>query len=150
MNANIHIQVEDFDVSDEVEALTLEQSQIGAVATFTGYVREDDGLTALTLEHYPGMTEHEIARIANDAANRWQLTGVTIIHRVGRLKVGERIVLVAVAASHRGAAFAACEFLMDYLKTRAPFWKQEERGGTTGWVEARTSDDAAAERWRKT
>ena len=149
MNANIHIQAEDFDVSDEVEALTTEKPGIGAVATFTGFVRGDDGLTALTLEHYPGMTEHEIARIAAQAAERWSLAGVTIIHRVGRLEVGARIVLVAVAASHRGAAFAACEFLMDYLKTRAPFWKQEERGGKIDWVEARDSDDAAAERWRK-
>ena len=149
MSANIHIQVEDFDVSDEVEALTLAGQGIGAVASFVGYVRGDDGLTALTLEHYPGMTEREIARIAEEAASRWKLNGVTIIHRVGRLEVGERIVLVAVASSHRGAAFEACEFLMDYLKTRAPFWKLEERGGTTAWVEARTSDDAAAERWRK-
>ena len=149
MNANIHIQVEDFDVSDEVDALTAGQPHIGAVATFTGYVRGDDGLLALTLEHYPGMTEHEIARIAAQAQSRWNLTGVTIIHRVGRLEVGERIVLVAVSSSHRAAAFEACAFLMDYLKTRAPFWKQEERGGTTSWVEAKSSDDAAAERWRK-
>ena len=149
MSANIHIQVEDFDVSDEVDALTAEAPQTGAVATFTGYVRGDNGLTALTLEHYPGMTEHEISRIAGDAAKRWSLTGVTIIHRVGRLEVGERIVLVAVASSHRAAAFEACEFLMDYLKTRAPFWKLEERGGQSSWVEAKASDDAAAERWRK-
>lgn len=149
MNANIHIQAEDFDVSDEVEALTAAQPSTGAVATFTGYVRGDGGLTALTLEHYPGMTEQEIARIAAEAAERWKLVSVTIIHRVGRLEVGERIVLVAVAASHRGAAFAACEFLMDYLKTRAPFWKQEERDGKVDWVEARETDDAAAERWRK-
>jgi molybdopterin synthase catalytic subunit len=149
MSANIHIQAEDFDVSDEVEALTAGQPATGAVATFTGYVRGGDGLTALTLEHYPGMTEHEIARIAADAAKRWRLTGVTIIHRIGRLEVSERIVLVAVASAHRGAAFEACEFLMDYLKTRAPFWKQEERDGTSDWVEAKDSDDAAAERWRK-
>jgi molybdopterin synthase catalytic subunit len=149
MSANIHIQVEDFDVSDEINALTAEAPLTGAVATFTGYVRGDDGLTALTLEHYPGMTEHEISRIAADAAKRWSLTGVTIIHRVGRLEVGERIVLVAVASGHRAAAFEACEFLMDYLKTRAPFWKLEERGDQSGWVEAKASDDAAAERWRK-
>ena len=148
MSANIHIQSEDFDVSDEIEALTAGEPNIGAVATFTGHVRGDDGLTALTLEHYPGMTEHEIARIAAEAASRWNLTGVTIIHRVGRLKVGERIVLVAVSSSHRAAAFEACAFLMDYLKTRAPFWKQEERGGTKSWVESKASDDAAAERWR--
>ena len=149
MTANIHIQIEDFDVSDEVEALTHSGPHIGAVASFIGYVRGDDGLTALTLEHYPGMTEQEIARIAAEAASRWTLTGVTIIHRVGRLEVGERIVLVAVASPHRGAAFEACEFLMDYLKTRAPFWKQEERGSQARWVEAKPSDDAAAERWRK-
>jgi molybdopterin synthase catalytic subunit len=150
MSANIHIQVEDFDVAEEIEALTRENpAATGAVATFTGYVRGDDGLGALTLEHYPGMTEREIARIAAEAQARWKFSGVTIIHRVGRMKVGERIVLVAVASSHRAAAFEACEFLMDYLKTRAPFWKQEERGGAASWVEARSSDDAAAERWRK-
>jgi len=149
MNTNIHIQVEDFDVSEEIDALTAEAPRIGAVATFTGYVRGDDGLTALTLEHYPGMTEGEIARIAAEAASRWSVAGVTIIHRIGRLEVGQRIVLVAVAASHRGAAFAACEFLMDYLKTRAPFWKMEERENETGWVEAKASDDAAAGRWRE-
>ena len=149
MSTNVHIQAEDFDVSDEVAALTAEQPATGAVATFTGYVRGERGLTSLSLEHYPGMTEREIARIAADAAKRWSLGGVTIIHRVGRLEVGERIVLVVVAASHRGAAFEACEFLMDYLKTRAPFWKQEERDGKNNWVEAKQSDDAAAERWRK-
>jgi molybdopterin synthase catalytic subunit len=150
MSANIHIQTEDFDVSEEVDALTRDDpAATGAVATFTGYVRGDDGLKALTLEHYPGMTEREIARIAAEAGKRWPLSGVTIIHRVGRLKVGERIVLVAVASSHRAAAFAACEFLMDFLKTRAPFWKREERGGAAEWVEAKSSDDAAAERWRK-
>ena len=147
MSVNIHIQAEDFFVADEIEALTNETT--GAVASFIGLVRGDDGLTALTLEHYPGMTEREIARIAGEAGKRWPLEGITIIHRVGRLEVGERIVLVAVAASHRGAAFSACEFLMDYLKTQAPFWKQEERGGQTNWVEHRASDAAAAERWRK-
>ena len=122
MTINVHIQAEDFDVTDEVAALTTDGT--GAVASFVGLVRGGDDLTALTLEHYPGMTEREIARIAAEAAGRWPLIGVTIIHRVGRLAVGERIVLVAVASSHRGAAFAACEFLMDYPKTRAPFWKQ--------------------------
>jgi len=147
MIANIHIQNEDFDLGDEVEALSGDGT--GAVATFIGLVRGDDGLTALTLEHYPGMTEREIARIAQEAQTRWPLSGITIIHRVGRLAVGERIVLVAVGAAHRGSAFEACQFLMDYLKTRAPFWKQEERDGTVDWVEARDSDDAAADRWRK-
>jgi molybdopterin synthase catalytic subunit len=150
MSTNIHIQVEDFDVAEEIDALTRENpAATGAVATFTGTVRGDDGLTALTLEHYPGMTEREIARIAAEAEKRWPVSGITIIHRVGRLKVGERIVLVAVASSHRAAAFAACQFLMDFLKTLAPFWKQEERGDGIAWVEARSSDDAAAERWRK-
>ena len=149
MSAHIQVKVEDFDVSDEIDALTDEAPETGAVAAFTGYVRGDTGLTALTLEHYPGMTEHEIARIVADAQARWNLTGITIIHRVGRLKVGERIVLVAVASAHRAAAFEACEFLMDYLKNRAPFWKLEERGGNAGWVEARAVDDAAAERWQK-
>jgi len=111
-------------------------------------VRKEGDLTALSLEHYPGMTEREIARIVDDAQQRWPLLGLRIIHRIGRLMPGEKIVLVAVAAAHRSAAFEACEFLMDYLKTRAPFWKQEERGGKTQWVEARDSDGKAAERWR--
>ena len=147
MIVNIHIQNEDFDLNDEIEALAGDGT--GAVATFVGLVRGGDGLTALTLEHYPGMTEREIARIAQEAQGRWTLSGITIIHRIGRLEVGERIVLVAVAAAHRGSAFEACQFLMDYLKTRAPFWKQEERDGTSAWVEARGSDSAAADRWRK-
>jgi len=148
MSAVIHVRVqpEPFDVNDELEALA--GDGVGAVATFTGYVRGDGGLTAMTLEHYPGMTEREIAHCAEDASARWPLTGVTVIHRVGRLKTGDPIVLVATASAHRAAAFEACEFLMDYLKTRAPFWKQEERGEGKAWVEARASDDAAAERWR--
>ncbi len=149
MNTNIHIQAEDFDVSDEIEALTAEVPQTGAVATFVGLVRGGDDLTALTLEHYPGMTERQIARIAEDANNRWTLTGITIIHRIGRMEPGERIVFVAVASAHRAAAFEACEYLMDFLKTKAPFWKQEERGGAVQWVEAKLSDEAAAERWRR-
>ena len=146
MIVNIHIQREDFDLADEVEALTAETT--GAVASFVGLVRGGDGLDALVLEHYPGMTEREIGRIVEEAGARWPLDGVTVIHRVGRLAVGTRIVLVAVAAAHRGAAFEACQFVMDYLKTRAPFWKREERGGESRWVEAKTSDDAAAARWR--
>jgi molybdopterin synthase catalytic subunit len=142
----IRIQREDFDIGAEIAALDAEDT--GAVATFTGKVRQEGDLTALTLEHYPGMTEREIARIVDDAQTRWPLLGVTIIHRIGRLMPGEKIVLVAVAASHRSAAFQACEFLMDYLKTRAPFWKQEERNGAAQWVEARPSDNRAAERWR--
>ena len=148
MKHNIHIQKEDFDLNDEIDALLCDET--GAVATFTGLVRGGDDLTALLLEHYPGMTEREIERIAEEVARRWQLQGMTIIHRVGRLEVGARIVLVIAVAAHRGAAFEACNFLMDYLKTRAPFWKQEERGGEVRWVEARASDDAAVERWRRT
>lgn len=145
----IRIQHEDFDVAAELAALTWRGSAIGAVATFTGHVRADDGLVALTLEHYPAMTEGEIARHVAQAEKRWPLLGVAVIHRVGRLVPGERIVFVGVAASRRGDAFAACEFLIDYLKVRAPFWKQEEREGATAWVEAKPGDDAAAERWRK-
>ena len=146
MSVRISIQQGDFDIGAEVAELDAENT--GAVATFTGKVRKEGDLTALTLEHYPGMTEREIARIVDDAQTRWPLLGVTVIHRIGRLTPGEKIVLVAVAAQHRHAAFQACEFLMDYLKTKAPFWKQEERDGIAQWVEARHSDDKAAERWR--
>ncbi len=148
MITHIRIQAEDFDVSDELNALASEGVDVGALATFIGIVRGDDGLTAMTLEHYPGMTEREIAGHVKEAEERWPLEGVTIIHRIGKLKPGERIVLVAVASRHRAAAFEACAFLMDYLKTRAPFWKQEERAGARSWVEAKASDDDAAERWR--
>lgn len=148
MNTLIRVQTEDFDVNDELDALAAGRTGIGALASFVGLVRADDTLTAMTLEHYPGMTEREIERHVAEAANRWPLCGVTIIHRVGRLLPGARIVLVATASSHRAAAFAACEFLMDYLKTHAPFWKCEERGAETRWVDARTSDDAALKRWR--
>jgi molybdopterin synthase catalytic subunit len=143
----IRIQSEDFDIGTEVAKFGA--AGTGAVATFTGLVRPDGGLDALTLEHYPQMTEREIARIVEEANARWPLLGVTIIHRVGRLTPGEKIVFVAVAAGHRGAAFQACEFLMDYLKTKAPFWKQEERGAAVTWVEARHTDEQAAGRWRK-
>lgn len=143
----IRVCLADFDASAEIAALTSGAQDIGAVVTFTGHVRGDGDLSALTLEHYPGMTEREIARHVEDARARWPLQGVTIIHRVGRLVVGERIVLVAVASRHRQAAFEACEFLMDYLKTRAPFWKQEVRGGGTAWVEGKVSDEERARRW---
>ncbi len=145
----IRIQREDFDAGAEIAALSAAGSDVGAVASFVGVVRGDDGLTALVLEHYPAMTEAEINRIVAEAQARWRLSGVTIIHRIGRLEVGQRVVLVAVASGHRGAAFEACQFLMDYLKTRAPFWKQEERGGEGGWVEAKTTDDEQAARWRR-
>lgn len=143
----IRVQNEDFDIGTEIAKLGGEGT--GAVATFTGFVRPDDGLAALTLEHYPQMTEREIARIADEAQTRWPLLNVTIIHRIGRLTVGDKIVFVGTAAAHRRAAFEACEFLMDYLKTKAPFWKQEERGTSTAWVEARHADEEAAGRWRK-
>jgi molybdopterin synthase catalytic subunit len=148
MKPHIRIQQEDFDLNDEIEALTDGRTDIGGVASFVGVVRGDDNLVSLTLEHYPGMTEREIASHFEEAAKRWPLLGVTVIHRVGTLKPGERIVLVVTASSHRGAAFEACEFLMDYLKTRAPFWKHEDRGGEGTWVDARASDDEAAKRWK--
>lgn len=144
----IRIGPSDFDVNAEIAALTGERHDIGAIVTFTGLVRNDDRLTALTLEHYPGMTEREIARHAEEADARWPLKGLTIIHRTGRLTPGDRIVLVAVASSRRQAAFEAAEFLMDYLKTRAPFWKEEMRGDETSWVENKFDDDEQAKRWR--
>ncbi len=115
---------------------------------FTGLVRAGDGLTSLVLEHYPGMTEREITRKIEEAERRWPLLGVSVIHRIGELKPGDAIVLVAVAAVHRAEAFAACEFLMDHVKTSATFWKEERRGAGTAWVEAKASDDQAAERWK--
>ena len=148
MKPHIRIQQEDFDLNDEIDALTDGRTDIGGVASFVGVVRGDDDLQSLTLEHYPGMTEREIASHVDEATKRWPLMGVTIIHRVGTLKPGERIVLVVTASSHRGAAFEACEFLMDYVKTRAPFWKREDRGGESAWVAARASDDEAAKRWK--
>jgi molybdopterin synthase catalytic subunit len=148
MKPHIRIQQEDFDLNDEIDALTDGRTDIGGVASFVGVVRGDDNLQSLTLEHYPGMTEREIASHVEEAGKRWPLLGATIIHRVGTLKPGERIVLVVTASSHRGAAFEACEFLMDYLKTRAPFWKREDRDGESSWVEARASDDEAANRWK--
>jgi molybdopterin synthase catalytic subunit len=144
---SVRIQTADFDMRAECDALTCQSDAIGALATFTGLVRGDDDLAALTLEHYPGMTEREIARHIDQATARWPLLGVSIIHRIGRLVPGDRIVFVGVVSSHRNAAFEACEFLMDYLKTRAPFWKQEERTSGVAWVEAKASDTDAAERW---
>lgn len=138
----ISVQREDFDLGGEVRAL-YGGGKVGAVATFVGVVRE----VPMTLEHYPGMTESAIASIAEEAADRWQLLGCTVIHRYGELAPGDQIVMVACGAAHRGEAFAACEFIMDYLKTRAPFWKKEQTAQGARWVEARASDDAAAERW---
>ena len=145
MRTRISIRHEDFSLDAEIEAL--KGDNVGAMASFVGLVRGEDGLDSLTLEHYPAMTEREIARCVAEAEKRWPLAAATVIHRVGRLAAGERIVLVAVAASHRRAAFEACEFLMDYLKTRAPFWKQEERAAGAVWVEAKPSDEDAARRW---
>jgi molybdopterin synthase catalytic subunit len=148
----IRVQTEDFDPGAEIARLHAGRSDIGAVVSFVGLVRETshgEKLASMTLEHFPGMTERELLRIADEARARWKLDDVIVVHRVGELKPGERIVLVVTAAAHRGAAFEAAEFLMDYLKTRAPFWKREMRASGEYWVEARASDDAAAERWRR-
>ena len=146
----MRLQPEDFDIGAEIARLTQGRTDIGAVATFTGICRssnEGEGVAAMTLEHYPGMAEVEITRHVEEAQSRWPLLGVTVIHRYGRLTPGENVVLVVTASSHREAAFAAAEFLMDYLKVSAPFWKKEERTGGGGWVEARQADNAAAGRW---
>lgn len=148
----IRVQAEDFEAAREEALLTEGRRDVGAVVAFTGLCRDEDGtLEALELEHYPGMAEEEIGRVAGEALSRWPLVGLTIIHRHGVIRPGERIVLVIAAARHRGEAFAAAEFLMDYLKTRAPFWKKERRidGGEDGWVAAKSEDDAAAARWAR-
>jgi molybdopterin synthase catalytic subunit len=149
----VRVQREDFDVGAEVRRLTAGRTDIGAIVTFTGIMRsENDGtsVSGMTLEHYPGMTEAELARVEAEAGNRWPLQASLIVHRVGALNPGDDIVLVVTASAHREAAFAAAEFLMDYLKTRAPFWKKETRAdGAERWVEARDSDDRAAERWQR-
>lgn len=150
MMTSIRLQREPFDIAAEVTKLAGGRSDIGAVVTFTGLCRADENgapIAALTLEHYPGMAEAEISRHVEEAGARWPLLGVTVIHRYGRLRPGEVIVLVVTASSHRQAAFAAAEFLMDYLKTRAPFWKKVEAAGQTAWVEAKSADDEAAQRW---
>jgi molybdopterin synthase catalytic subunit len=150
MTTIVRLQREAFDVAAEVEPMTRGRTDIGAIVTFTGLCRADENgkpIAALTLEHYPGMAEAEIARHVEEATTRWPLFGVTVIHRHGRIEPGEVIVLVAATSSHRDAAFAAASFLMDYLKTRAPFWKQVETIAGTSWVGAKATDDAAAERW---
>lgn len=147
---SVRLQHEDFDVGAEVAALTHGRTDIGAVVNFIGICRagpEDDRISAMTLDHYPQMAQAELERIEAQARQRWPLQGVTIIHRHGRLVPGDNIVLVATASMHRQAAFEAASFLMDYLKTRAPFWKKEERASGTGWVAAKDEDDAAAARW---
>ena len=148
----IRIQQADFDIAEEIVTLTKGRTDVGAVVSFSGICRGSEGsetIAALTLEHYPGMAEAEIARHAETAMSRWPLTGLTVVHRVGRIVPGENIVLVLTASQHRQAAFQAAEFLMDYLKTNAPFWKREESAAGTSWVEARNHDDAAAARWTK-
>jgi molybdopterin synthase catalytic subunit len=144
------VQTETFDLGAEVDAMSRGRTDIGAIASFVGLARDTNdgsGVQAMTLEHYPGMTEKALNALLDEAASRWSLLDVTVIHRVGRLLPGDPIVLVAVAGSHRGEAFAACEFIMDALKTRAPFWKKEETPAGERWVEARVSDDTAAARW---
>ena len=143
--SSVSVQHEDFDVGVEINALSGE-GLAGAVASFVGLVRGGDVL-AMTLEHYPGMTEKALAKIADEARTRWDLIDLTIVHRVGRLVPTDQVVLVVVASGHRGDAFAACEFLMDYLKTQAPFWKKEETPDGARWVDARATDDDAAARW---
>jgi molybdopterin synthase catalytic subunit len=151
-NVTIRIQEADFDIAREISALTKGCTDVGAVVSFSGICRGNEGneaIAALTLEHYPGMAEAEIARHVDKALSRWPLSGVSVIHRVGRITAGENIVLVLTASEHRQAAFQAAEFLMDYLKTNAPFWKSVESAGRTGWVEARQNDDEALARWTK-
>jgi molybdopterin synthase catalytic subunit len=151
-NVTIRIQKADFNIGQEISDLTKGRHDIGAVVSFIGICRgseDNEAIAALTLEHYPGMAEAEIGRHAETAMTRWPLTGLSVIHRVGRVAPGENIVLVLTASQHRQAAFAAAEFLMDYLKTNAPFWKRVEGAGGAGWVEARDHDDAAAARWTK-
>ena len=150
MKPTVRLQREPFDAAAEATNLARGRTDVGALVTFTGVCRGSENgepIAALTLEHYPGMAESEIERHAAEAAERWPLLGATIIHRYGRILPGEDIVLVVTTSSHREAAFAAAEFLMDYLKTRAPFWKLVEKADGTTWVDAKASDDAAAERW---
>lgn len=141
----VRVQHEDFDPGAEIAALHQGRGDVGAVASFIGLVRGP--ADAMTLEHYPGMTERQLRAIADEAVRRWPVDAGVVVHRHGRLVKGERIVLVAVASSHRAAAFEACAFLMDWLKTKAPFWKREETGSDARWVEAASGDDAAAARW---
>ena len=148
----VRIQTDDFDASREIAALREGNRSIGAIASFIGVVRDlNDGecVAGMTLEHYPGMTEKSIAGIIEQAKSRWTVFDALVVHRVGLLKPLDQIVLVVVTGAHRGDAFAACEFIMDYLKTRAPFWKKEQTIEGERWVEARASDDVAAERWRR-
>ncbi len=149
---SIRVQTEDFDLTAELAALRSSKSDIGAIVTFIGIVRdlnEGDAINTLTLEHYPGMTEKSLSAIEKEANSRWQISQSLIIHRVGTLKPQDQIVLVAVTSPHRSEAFAACEFIMDYLKTKAPFWKKEKTNHGERWVEAKSSDDEAQARWKQ-
>jgi molybdopterin synthase catalytic subunit len=143
----IRVQTEDFDIGAEIAALRKGRTDVGAIASFVGTVRDSGGIAAMTLEHYPGMTEKELERIQEQAEERWPLLGSLIVHRVGRLLTGDNIVLVVTLATHRKDAFEAAEFLMDYLKTRAPFWKTEQTAEGPRWIAPRLSDDAEALRW---
>ena len=147
----VRVQVEDFDISREIAQLRRDNPRIGAIASFIGVVRDlndGDSVAEMTLEHYPGMTEKSVEAIIAESRARWQVMDALVIHRVGTLKPLDQIVLVVVSSAHRGDAFAACEFIMDYLKTRAPFWKKEQTPKGPRWVDARAADDAAAERWQ--
>ena len=149
--ARVRVQTEDFDVGRELDTLTRGRTDVGGLASFVGLVRaSNDGASVkgMTLEHYPGMTEKALEDICAQAHSRWNLIDTLVIHRVGHLVPGDRIVLVGVSSAHRGEAFEACEFIMDYLKTRAPFWKKEDTAQGERWVEARASDDVAAGRWK--
>jgi len=146
----VKVQEDDFDVGALTRELSAGRTDIGAVATFVGLVRgASDGVEEMTLEHYPGMTEKSLLEIVEEAERRWQIMSCIVIHRVGALQPGDQIVYVGVGSGHRGEAFAACEFIMDYLKTRAPFWKKEKTAEGARWVDARDADDSAAERWNE-
>lgn len=147
----VRVQVEDFDVAAELKALRVDRADVGAVVNFIGLVRDindGDTIQTLTLEHYPGMTERALEKIANEAQSRWDIQDSLVIHRVGTLKPQDQIVLVAVTSAHRGEAFKACEFMMDFLKTEAPFWKKEATSKGERWVDAKLSDDDAQARWK--
>jgi molybdopterin synthase catalytic subunit len=148
----VRVQYEDFDVGAEIAAMRLARKDIGAVASFVGQVRdlsEGDEVAAMTLEHYPGMTEKALERIVEQAKQRWDIFDARVIHRIGELKPLDQIVLVVVSSAHRGEAFSACQYIMDYLKTEAPFWKKEQTPAGERWVEAKVSDDSARDRWSR-
>jgi molybdopterin synthase catalytic subunit len=148
----VRVQTQDFDVGAEIAALRRANPKVGAIASFIGVVRDlndGDAVREMTLEHYPGMTEKALEMIVAEAKTRWDIIDALVVHRVGRLQPTDQIVLVVIAGAHRGEAFAACEFVMDYLKTQAPFWKKEVTAAGSRWVDARVSDDAAAQRWTR-